>query len=258
MQPRHRRALLLAAAAAALTARVRAAPPEISAAPGGAAFVYGADAVGSVAIGQPGVFAISADAPVASLAVCFDRTRPYLEDEDALVPPGAESLAPAGVTALWGKSQVAPGGGCLTLTAPPVGITGAAMSELAWQVRYLNGGPLGGPTTGDRVLVLTVTDTAGEAGSTRMAVSVDNAPALAGACPVVAAAQAVDVVPTQLAGGGGVRVAGGAVVTDPDAAGVLVNAHARITGGCVPAEDVLALDAAGAPATIGSTWFPET
>jgi hypothetical protein len=66
-----------------------------------------------------------------------------------------------------------------------------------------------------------------------VAITVAHAAALT--CPVLVAQQAVDVLPSQLLGGAGVRVAAGATLTTANAA-LVVNVHARITGECLGAE----------------------
>lgn len=162
-----------------------------------------------------------------------------MEDEEALVCPGAESLTPVGLTCTWDKGQLTPGGGCMTLTAPAAGISAQAMSDIAWQIRYLNGGPANGPTTGDRQIMLTVTDTAGATGAAAMSLTVLNAPLLAGRCPIVTADQAVDVTAQMLAGGAGVRIAPTTLVTHPLGNATSVNAHVRIVSGCVTGQDLL-------------------
>jgi hypothetical protein len=88
-------------------------------------YTDGLEAVGSMAIAPLGSISVTGDAgtTIAAATACFDRSAIYMEYEESLVPPGPESLTPVGVTAAWAGSQVAPGGGCLTLTAGAGGVS---------------------------------------------------------------------------------------------------------------------------------------
>ena len=70
-------------------------------------------------------------------------------------------------------------------------------------------------------------DSVGVQGSTTMSMTVRNEDAKTGLCPTMQATQTVDILPSQMVGGAGVRVIASAVVTSANA---LLNAHARITG----------------------------
>lgn len=70
-------------------------------------------------------------------------------------------------------------------------------------------------------------DSLGAAGTGDVAITVRNAADRV--CPVLVAQQAVDVLPTQLLGGAGVRVAASSTLTTANAA-LVMNVHARITG----------------------------
>lgn len=90
-------------------------------------YTDGLETVGSMAIAPLGSIAVTADAgtTIASATACFDRAAIYVQFEESLVAPGAESLTPVGVTAAWDGSQIAAGGGCLTLTAGAGGVSRA-------------------------------------------------------------------------------------------------------------------------------------
>lgn len=192
--------------------------------------------------------------PIARVSVCYSRALLYLQNEDALVCPPPESLTAAALTCTWAPSQLT--GGCAVISAPAAGAPALSFTNVLWQTRLINGAPYGGPTTGARGLVVTAVDSAGAAASAQLLVDVGNAPAVvAGSCPLLQSPSlGVDV----LVDARDPRLSALGVLVAPDAVveaglgGLLVNAHVRISGGCLPAEDLLVLDYTLAPAALVS------